>query len=76
MDDRKVRCLRCSGRKQLYKMGGAYSLIDTGGTKVDCPLCMGAGVIKPLEVVAEEVLLENIDKTFDTTDETKRKKKK
>lgn len=49
------RCPRCSGRKDIYKLGGAYSLIDTGGVKVKCPMCLGEGEIKDLATRAKEI---------------------
>ena len=41
------RCLRCAGRKKMYKVGNAtcYSHTNTGGVLVDCPLCLGKGTI-------------------------------
>jgi len=61
----KINCMRCKGRKILYKVGGAYSFLDTGGILVNCPMCSGEGKIKSLEnalsddfVTVEEVDLE------------------
>lgn len=45
------RCFRCSGRKALFKVGGIYSLCDTGGILVDCPLCKGRGTIPSLDEI-------------------------
>ena len=36
-------CVRCSGKKKIYKVGSGYSLTNSGGAKVDCPLCLGTG---------------------------------
>lgn len=36
-------CPRCSGRKKVFKVRGAYSLVDSGGVEVDCPYCGGTG---------------------------------
>ena len=36
-------CVRCEGRKKIYKNGGGWSWIDTGGVKMNCPLCCGSG---------------------------------
>lgn len=50
MDKHIMRCIRCKGRKRIYKAAkGGYSYIDTGGTQVDCPMCLGEGTIKTLE---------------------------
>jgi len=45
------RCFRCQGRKKMYKAGSGYSMIDTGGVEVDCPLCLGVGTIDPPKAV-------------------------
>lgn len=34
----------------MFKSGAGYSLIDNGGVNVDCPLCLGEGVIDKPEV--------------------------
>lgn len=49
----KRRCFRCLGRKQLHKVGSCYSMTDTGGPLVKCPLCNGEGVIKSLEEIVK-----------------------
>ena len=36
-------CPRCSGRKKVFKVRGAYSLVDSGGVEVDSPYCGGTG---------------------------------
>ena len=41
----KRRCIRCRGRKKLYKVRGAWSFDNSGGTLTDCPMCLGKGVI-------------------------------
>lgn len=46
MKGNKVRCVRCKGRKKMYKVQGVYSNINTGGKEVDCPMCMGAGLME------------------------------
>jgi len=50
----KINCMRCKGRKILYKVGGAYSFLDTGGILVNCPMCSGEGKIKSLEDALNE----------------------
>lgn len=49
MDADLRRCIRCKGRKKMYKVGGAYSFTNTGGVEVKCPMCLGEGSIKKLE---------------------------
>ena len=48
-----MRCQRCAGRKSLWKVNNVYCKVDSGGVKVDCPLCLGSGkyvdVAKKLE---------------------------
>jgi hypothetical protein len=39
------RCFRCRGRGKVYKSGSGYSLIDSGGVEVKCPLCLGEKMI-------------------------------
>ena len=56
--DLKVRCVRCSGRKQVYKVGGIYTLQNTGGVLVTCPLCNGEGKFIPFENLKK---IENIE---------------
>lgn len=48
MSDNKVRCIRCAGSGEMYKLGNGYCQTNMGGEKVTCPLCNGAKVIKPL----------------------------
>lgn len=54
MDKDKRRCFRCRGQKKMYKMASAYSLVDTGGIEVTCPLCNGDGVIDKIEVIEKK----------------------
>ena len=49
----KRRCFRCLGRKKLHKIGSAYSMIDTGGELVTCPMCNGEGTIKSLDEIVK-----------------------
>lgn len=53
-----MRCIRCSGRKKVYKINSGYSLINTGGVEVDCPLCLGEGTIKTLDKMLEGLTAE------------------
>jgi hypothetical protein len=43
MKDGMIRCVRCKGRKKLFKMGSIYSYTNTGGIEVKCPMCLGEG---------------------------------
>lgn len=71
-----IRCVRCKGRKKLYKVGGAYSYADTGGEKVDCPMCLGSGTTKSLADALEDIKqlnskqksVEATEKDFDNGD--------
>lgn len=45
-------CMRCYGRKELYKVGSCYSHTNTGGVLTKCPLCLGAGKIKKIEALS------------------------
>ncbi len=47
-----IVCVRCEGRKKIYKVGSGWSHINTGGVLTDCPLCLGVGKIKSLEDAA------------------------
>lgn len=60
MSDKKIRCFRCRGRKELYKIGTAYSADDTGGVKVKCPMCLGEGKILPFLNISDEQIIKNI----------------
>ena len=59
------RCFRCRGQKKLFKIGAAYSLVNTGGKSVDCPLCMGKGEIEPPKVIARNDKKKAQDKAKD-----------
>jgi hypothetical protein len=43
------RCMRCNGRKKMYKVRSIYTHANTGGLQVDCPMCLGEGKIKTIE---------------------------
>ncbi|CAB4127954.1 hypothetical protein UFOVP270_54 [uncultured Caudovirales phage] len=51
----KRRCFRCRGRKKLYKVRGAWSFDNSGGTLQNCPLCEGKGHIDPIPVTELEL---------------------
>lgn len=55
MTEGMMRCMRCKGRKRIFKVMGGYSFIDTGGVKVDCPMCLGEGKIKTLQATLESI---------------------
>lgn len=52
-DDEK-KCCRCRGRKKMYEIGGGYTASNFGGKQVDCPLCLGTGLMKSLEECVKE----------------------
>lgn len=59
MAEIKVRCMRCKGRKKMYKMGSGYSLVNTGGVIVDCPMCLGQGTILPVNSTEVKEMISN-----------------
>jgi phage FluMu protein Com len=50
-----IRCVRCKGRKKLFKINGIYSYTNTGGVEIQCPMCLGNGSTKSLEEALEEI---------------------
>ena len=54
MDNQKMRCMRCRGRKTVFKVGSGYSHTNTGGVEVDCPMCLGDGKVNTLESAINE----------------------
>ena len=48
-------CVRCRGRKELYKVANIYSYTNTGGVKTKCPLCLGSGEMKSIDEAIEEI---------------------
>lgn len=65
--DSRVPCMRCKGRKKMFKFGSGYSIMNNGGKQVDCPMCLGAGKIKPLSEFQEQ-LLEIKNKSIEQTE--------
>lgn len=61
MSENLVRCIRCEGRGQMYKLGNGYTHTNMGGELVTCPLCMGKKKIEPLSVVVNETESEKDD---------------
>lgn len=59
----EMRCPRCRGQKSMYKINGGYSAANTGGVKVDCPMCLAEGVVATLEKKLEEIKLPEIKTT-------------
>lgn len=62
MEENKIRCMRCRGKKKVYKIMGGYSHVNSGGKEVDCPMCLGVGKILKLEDAlrkVEEIKLES-----------------
>ena len=59
------RCVRCNGRKKMYKINSAYSMTNCGGQEVDCPMCLGKGETVTPAIFAEQLKnksKENIEK--------------
>ena len=58
MKNSMMRCMRCKGRKKLFKVNSGYTYTNTGGIEVACPLCLGKGEIPPLEniVIVDEIV--------------------
>jgi phage FluMu protein Com len=50
-----IRCVRCKGRKKIFKMNGGYTYVNMGGVQVDCPMCLGTGQTKSITEVLEEL---------------------
>jgi hypothetical protein len=48
-DSKKMRCIRCKGRKKMYSFNGGWTFTNMGAIEKDCPLCLGIGFIKPLK---------------------------
>lgn len=55
MAQQKKRCMRCRGKKKIYKIRNGYSHANTGGVLVDCPMCLGDGRILKLEDALKKV---------------------
>jgi hypothetical protein len=60
-----IRCVRCKGRKKLFKFNGIYNYTNTGGVEIQCPMCLGEGVTKSLEEALEEIKKENNKHKYD-----------
>lgn len=48
------RCFRCNGARKVFKMGSGYTVVNTGGVEVTCPLCNGEGTISMPDANAHE----------------------
>jgi CO dehydrogenase/acetyl-CoA synthase beta subunit len=76
MEEGYRRCFRCSGRKKMYKHGSIYNHTDCGGVIVECPMCLGKGVIKDFVIgaiqhdIGENVSHEEENKTTEDLEET------
>ena len=69
MENSKIRCVRCKGRKKIFKVGNAYSYTNMGGVSVDCPLCLGTGYMPTIEEAIEDVKKINSKNKADKTKE-------
>lgn len=54
-----IKCVRCEGRKKIYKVNSVYSHVNTGGIEIQCPMCLGNGSIKTLEEAIKDIKKEN-----------------
>jgi hypothetical protein len=61
-------CVRCRGRKKVFKINSVYSIENTGGKEIDCPMCLGTGYNKPIEEEIEEIKAINIKNKKDFKD--------
>lgn len=52
---KEIRCIRCQGRKKLYKINSCYSHVNTGGVLVNCPMCLGTGSMKSSQEIIDEI---------------------
>lgn len=55
MNKEEMKCIRCKGRKKIYKIMGGYSYINTGGIISDCPMCNGKGTVKTIAAFMEDL---------------------
>lgn len=58
MEAGMMLCMRCEGRKRIYKVGSVYSFTNTGGSLVDCPMCLAVGKVKKIESLSDNELNE------------------
>lgn len=58
MEAGMMLCMRCEGRKRIYKVGSVYSFTNTGGSLVDCPMCLAVGKVKKIENLSSDELSE------------------
>lgn len=68
-------CVRCNGQKFVFKVGGGYSLKNSGGKKMKCPLCMGSGEKIILEKSIDDIK-NTLNKKESKHDEAKKRKRK
>lgn len=65
-------CIRCHGRKRLYKAMGGWCFQDMGGVLADCPMCLGEGKIK--KTPAEDLFKETEEEEIKDVKEKGRRK--
>lgn len=76
-NDKLMICIRCNGRKKLYKINSVYSFADTGGQFVDCPMCLGAGrVPHPPKELLNEVVEEKVDEPIKPVRKPRKRREK
>lgn len=50
MPEGKRRCIRCRGRKKLYKTMSGWCFDNSGGVLQNCPMCRGDGFIDNIKL--------------------------
>ena len=70
-----IRCVRCDGRKKVFKINNGYTLVSMGAPEVVCPLCMGDGMMPNHISTIIEKLPEDEVKSVNTEKESKDAKK-
>lgn len=69
-----TRCVRCKGRKKLFKLNSIYSYTNMGGVEVECPMCLGSGYNKPIAEAINEVK-DEVEKRYEKIKAQKLKEK-
>lgn len=67
--NKMIRCVRCKGRKKIFKINGGYTYINMGGVQVECPMCLGTGQTKSIAEVLEELQKTAVKNKSDKTKE-------
>jgi hypothetical protein len=75
MKEEYMRCMRCNGRKKVFKIMGGYSHINSGGIEKDCPLCLGKGEVKTIDAAISDAV-RNLRPPFKEEEEVAETKKR